>query len=81
MDLIKYVSENALVLIPVLYIIGSIAKGTEKVNNKWIPVVLLPVGVLGAIALLGLNANAVLQGILVTGVTVYADQLVKQIKE
>ena len=81
MEIIKYVTEQALVLIPVLYIIGAIAKGTEKVNNKWIPVVLLPVGVLGAIALLGLNANAVLQGILVTGATVYADQLVKQIKE
>lgn len=35
-------------------------------------------GVIGAIALMGLTAYAIIQGILVTGVTVYTNQLVKQ---
>ena len=30
---------------------------------------------------MGLNANAVIQGILVTGVTVFADQVVKQVRK
>lgn len=81
MEIIKYVTEQALVLIPALYVIGLIIKGTEKVSNKWIPVILLPLGVAGTIALMGLNANAVIQGVLVTGVTVFADQVVKQVKK
>ena len=81
MEIIKYVTEQALVLIPALYVIGLIIKGTEKVSNKWIPVILLPLGVAGAIAFMGLNANAVIQGILVTGATVFADQVVKQVRK
>lgn len=81
MEIIKYVTEQALVLIPALYVIGLIIKGTEKVSNKWIPVILLPLGVAGAIAFMGLNANAIIQGILVTGVTVFADQVIKQVKK
>ena len=81
MEIIKYVTDQALVLIPALYIMGLIIKGTEKVSNKWIPVILLPLGVAGTIAFMGLNANAVIQGILVTGVTVFADQVVKQVQK
>lgn len=81
MEIIKYVTDQALVLIPALYIMGLIIKGTEKVSNKWIPVILLPLGVAGAITFMGLNANAVIQGILVTGVTVFADQVVKQVQK
>ena len=81
MEIIKYVTEQALVLIPALYVIGLIIKGTEKVSNKWIPVILLPLGVAGAIAFMGLNANAIIQGILVTGATVFADQVVKQVQK
>ena len=29
-NLLSYITENALILIPVLYIIGAMAKGTEK---------------------------------------------------
>ena len=79
MDFIKYITENALVLIPVLFIIGQVIKGIEKVADKYIPIILLPVGILGSIALSGVSADSVIQGILVVGVTVYGNQLVKQI--
>ncbi|WP_276327868.1 phage holin family protein [Clostridium cochlearium] len=39
---------------------------------------LLVVGILGSIALIGLNVNAVIQGILTAGAAVFGDQLVKQ---
>lgn len=79
MDFIKYITENALVLIPVLYIIGQVIKGIEKVADKYIPLILLPMGILGSIALSGVSADSVIQGILVVGVTVYGNQLVKQV--
>ena len=79
MDFIKYITENALVLIPVLFIIGQVIKGIEKVADKYIPIVLLPCGILGSIALSGISADSVIQGILVVGVTVYGNQLVKQV--
>ena len=81
MDLIQYVTENALVLIPVLYVIGSILKGTEKIKDKYIPIILLPMGVALAIAIGGVSVDAVIQGVLVTGATVYGNQLIKQISK
>lgn len=79
MNIIKYVVDNALELIPALYIIGLMIKGTEKIKDKYIPIILLPLGILGSITMIGMNSKAVIQGILVTGVAVYTNQLVKQI--
>ena len=81
MDLVKYVTENALVLIPVLYVIGSILKGIEKIKDKYIPIILLPMGIALAIAIGGASVDAVIQGILVTGATVYGNQLIKQMSK
>ena len=79
MDVLKYITENALILIPALYILGEIVKGIEVIDNRWIPLILLPIGIAGALALGGLTVDAAIQGVLVTGVTVYGDQLIKQI--
>ena len=78
MDLLSYVTNNALILIPVLYILGKIIGGTEKIPNKYIPLILLVCGIAGAVGLMGFNAESVIQGILVTGTTVYTDQVCKQ---
>jgi len=78
MDFAQYITQNALILIPVLYIIGMIVKNTEKVNDKYIPVVLLIAGIAGAVGIMGVNADSVVQGVLVTGATVYTNQLIKQ---
>ncbi len=79
--MIEFVVENALLLIPVLNIIGLIIKNTEKIPDKYIPVILLFFGILGAIAILGLSPESVVQGILVTGTAVYGNQIVKQLKK
>ena len=78
--MLEYIVENALVLIPVLNIIGMIIKNTEKINDKYIPLILLFFGVVGTIAILGLSPHSVVQGVLVTGTAVYGNQVVKQIK-
>ena len=55
-----------------------IIKNTEKVNDKYIPIILLVGGIGGAIGIMGISVNSVIQGILVTGATVYTNQLIKQ---
>ncbi|HBA04226.1 MAG TPA: holin [Clostridium sp.] len=81
MDFVNYITENALILIPALYIIGMILKGIERIKDKYIPLILLPIGMSLAMALIGININAIIQGILVVGVSVYTNQLVKQINK
>lgn len=81
MDFLKYVTEKMLILIPALYIIGMIIKGTDKIKNKYIPVILLPLGIAGAIGIGGVNVDSIIQGILITGVTVYGNQLITQYKK
>lgn len=78
--MIEYIVENALVLVPVLNIIGIIVKNTEKINNKYIPLILLFFGIVGTVAILGLNPHSVVQGVLVTGTAVYGNQVAKQLK-
>ena len=79
MEIIGYIMDNALILIPALIVIGAIIKQVEAIPNKWIPLILLPLGIAGALALGGLSADSVIQGILVTGASVYGNQLVKQL--
>lgn len=81
MDFLQYITQNALVLIPVLNILGMLFKGLEKIPDKYIPLILLPFGVAGTLALAGLSADSVVQGILVTGAAVYGNQMVKQMKK
>ena len=79
MEMLKdYILDNALILIPAIYVIGAILKGTELIKDKYIPVILLPIGIVLAMLLVGFNVNGFIQGVLVTGVAVYANQLIKQ---
>ena len=81
MEILTYITENALILIPVLVVIGQIIKNIQKIPDKWIPVILLPLGILGAMALGGWTVTSAIQGVLVTGAAVYGNQLVKQLKK
>ena len=79
--MLEYITENALLLIPVLNIIGMIIKNIEMISDKYIPLILLGFGIVGAIAIMGFSPESVLQGVLVTGTAVYGNQVVKQIKK
>ena len=77
----NYIVDNCLILIPVLYIVATILKNLEFIKDKYIPLILLPIGIALAIAIKGIDVNSVMQGILVTGVTVYGNQIFKQISK
>ena len=81
MELVSYITENALILIPALVILGQIAKSVAVFPNRFIPLMLLPFGVAGAGMIGGWTVDAIVQGVLVTGAAVYGDQLVKQLFE
>ena len=81
MEFMNYIIENALILIPVLYILGSFLKNLENIKDKYIPLVLLTIGIGFSVAIIGLSVDAIIQGILVTGVTVLGNQLIKQSKK
>lgn len=78
MDIMSFITEKALILIPVLYIIGMMLKNTSKIQDWSIPWILLIIGIGSSIGLLGFNMEAIIQGVLVTGTTVYTNQLFKQ---
>lgn len=79
MDILNYVVQEGLVMIPVLFIIGEIIKGTELLGNKWIPLALLVVSIGFTPLVLGAyTANNIVQAVLVAGVTVFGNELIKQ---
>ena len=81
MDVLTYITENAYVLIPALLIIGQIIKNIKVIPDKWIPLILLPFGVIGSMALGGWTFESAIQGVLITGTAVYGNQIVKQLKK
>lgn len=91
-QIIKYVKPELLVLAVVLYFIGMALKNTEKVSDKYIPVILGVVGivlasiyVIGTVSLSGRQDiamavfTAIVQGVLVAGLSTYVNQIFKQI--
>lgn len=91
MDLTQYIKPELLVLIPVLYLIGLGLKKSQY-PDKWIPVTLGAIGIfLSLIWVLGrtlpasgtsdvLTAafTAIVQGVLLAGASVFANQIAKQ---
>ena len=78
MNISDYLFEQGLAVIPLLNIIGKIIKETKTVNDRYIPVILLAVGVACAFGLMGVSADSAIQGVLLTGTAVFGNQLVKQ---
>lgn len=84
-----YIKPELLVLVAVLYIIGLMIKGTKKIKDNYIPVILGILGIalscLYVVATEGFSLlgafTGVTQGILVAGVAVYVNQLIKQATE
>lgn len=81
MEIIEYIINEALIIVPVLWILGNFLKRTPKVQDWIIPWVLLAVGILAALGIIGFTVNAAIQGVLVAGAAVLGHQLVKQTTE
>ena len=78
MDFQNYILDQALILIPVIYILGLFLKKSRAIKNKYIPLILLFFGIALSLLLVGLNVQGIIQGILVSGTAVFANQIIKQ---
>lgn len=91
MDILNYVKPELIVVALVLYIVGTALKKSEKVKDNTIPFILGGIGiVLSAIWVLANSPlgtaqevlmavfTAIVQGILVAGLSTYVNQLIKQ---
>jgi len=81
MQTLNFIAEEGLVLVPVLYILGMIMKGIEKIPDKYIPLILLVFGCCFSMLLLGASVSSFIQGILLTGTAVYGNQIFKQMSK
>lgn len=70
--------DEALIIVPVLWVLGAFLKQTPFFADWAIVWVLLLVGVTLTMALLGTSVSSFIQGILVTGVAIMGHQLIKQ---
>lgn len=78
MDIMTYIIDNCLIVIPALYIVGVIIKAIPKIPDWIIPFVLLAIGEAACIGIMGASVDAAIQGVLVTGAAVLVNQGIKQ---
>ncbi|WP_232733192.1 phage holin family protein [Lysinibacillus xylanilyticus] len=57
--LYDYIIEQALIVVPVLLVIGQALKNTPKMQNWLIPYILLLLGFLFTIGIMGINMHAI----------------------
>lgn len=80
MEILEFIAQEGLVMIPVLLIFGSFIKSAKFIPNEYIPFVLLSISViLTPLVLGGYSANTFVQSVLVTGVAVLGNQMYKQV--
>lgn len=77
----EFLIEEAFVVVASLWIIGVFIKELPFDKEWLIPFLLLPLGIVGTTALMGVNAEAILQGVIVTGIAVLGHQMYTQAKD
>lgn len=90
-QIMNYVKPELLVLAVVLYFVGVAMKKTEAIVDKYIPVTIGAIGILlcgiwvvatsplgGAQEIAMAVFTAIVQGILVAGLSTYVNQVIKQ---
>ncbi|MCC0650742.1 phage holin family protein [Clostridioides sp. ZZV15-6598] len=80
-NLISFIPEQLLILVAALSIIGKGCKKYKQLDNKYIPVVLLILGIGFSIWMLGLNPVAALQCVICWGISIGINQTYKQLKD
>lgn len=93
-QIINYVKPELVVVAIVLYFLGTAIKKSESIKDKYIPLLLGTAGILicgiYVVATCSLSGTqdiamalftAIVQGILVAGLSTYANQLIKQLNK
>lgn len=90
-QIMNYVKPELVVVAIVLYFIGMGLKNTDKVSDKYIPLVLGGIGIVLCVVWVLANCTlgtgqdvamavftAIVQGVLVAGLSTYINQIIKQ---
>lgn len=77
-NILQFINENFIILIPVIYVIGTFLKKTPKIVDWVIPYVLMTISILLSIGIGGVGVDSIIQAILVTGGAVLCENLYKQ---
>ena len=91
-QILNYVKPELVVVAIVLYFVGIGLKNTEKITDKYIPAILVGITICGiyVVATCDLKGTqniamaiftAIVQGILVAGLSNYVNQLIKQMNK
>ena len=81
-ELLEFVTQEAYIMVPTLWVVGFIVKRTEQIKDKYIPIILLVVSLLLSPWMLGGHSpENIVQAILVAGGAVLADNLYRQSKK
>lgn len=78
-DIIQYISKEALILVPVLSVIGFSIKKVPYINNWVIPIILIVLGAILGYFMIG--NQGIVQGILCGAASVGFHQVKKQTKK
>jgi phage holin len=82
MDILPLIIENRLILIPALIIIGWVCKHIQIIPDKFIPLILLALGIIFSLLMeWKFTVSAVIQGVLPAGAAVLGHQIPKQLKK
>ncbi|MBU5307539.1 phage holin family protein [Clostridioides mangenotii] len=81
MDIMSFIPEQLLIIVVVLNVLGVACKSYPILDNKYIPIILLLLGIVFSICLVGLNVTSIMQGILCWGVAIGVNQTYKQFKQ
>lgn len=83
MDILtKFLIEDAFIMIPALWIVIEAVKMTEKVDGKWLPLILLGLSVaFTPLVLGGYTPDNIVQAILVAGAEMLGYQIIDKVRE
>ena len=84
MDITTFVLKEIFQVAAALFVLGFIFKQSQFIPDKYIPIILLILGIGGSFGLLAIDSkanitSAVIQGILATGIAVMTNQIPKQL--
>ena len=81
MDIMSFIPEQLMIIVVTLYVLGFACKSVPKIDDRYIPIILLAIGVVLSVCLVGFNVTSVMQGILCWGVAIGVNQTYKQFKQ
>ncbi|MEG1981765.1 MAG: phage holin family protein [Clostridia bacterium] len=79
-QLTSCINSELLFIVPALVVVGIFIKRLKFIPNKFIPLILLALGEIFSILFLGFNVQSTVQGILLSGASVFSYELYRQIK-